>query len=348
VSIKSIIRKTWEENHLFSALLELTYRCNLDCFFCYNDLELQGKPLSFEQYIRLLEDLRDLGTLHLCLTGGEPLAHPDFFAIGAAAREMGFVIRIKSNGHAVYGPLLRRLKDEVDPFTMDISLHGARAETHDRQTQVPGSFDRLLRNLPDIIESGIRVELSGTLTSWNENEAQGMYDLADELGLRMNFNMEVSPRDNGDRSPLDLSASDDGIFNLMKIQRQRARSVEVALPKMPATQTTPTAPEKQCGAGSSSVAVDPYGNVYPCVQWRRPLGNLHDSPLRAIWLGSDELNEIRGLTVAAKRLTTSLGSAGADVGFCAGLAEITGQGPTALYPEAKRRMRLIEKLEQEH
>ena len=37
--------RTWDENRLFSVLIELTYRCNLDCFFCYNDLGMRGKPL---------------------------------------------------------------------------------------------------------------------------------------------------------------------------------------------------------------------------------------------------------------------------------------------------------------
>ena len=63
-------------------LLELTYRCNLDCFFCYNDTGLQGRAALAEQYRRLFEDLRDLRPLNLTLTGGEPLAHPEFFALG--------------------------------------------------------------------------------------------------------------------------------------------------------------------------------------------------------------------------------------------------------------------------
>ena len=28
------LQRTWRENILFSALIELTYRCNLNCFFC--------------------------------------------------------------------------------------------------------------------------------------------------------------------------------------------------------------------------------------------------------------------------------------------------------------------------
>jgi MoaA/NifB/PqqE/SkfB family radical SAM enzyme len=342
VSYSDLVRKTWDENHLFSALLELTYRCNLDCFFCYNDLELQGKPLTLEQYLRILEDLRDLGTLHLTLSGGEPLAHPDFFAIGAAAREMGFVIRVKSNGHAVYGPLLRRLKHEVEPFAMDISLHGATAATHDRQTRVAGSFDRLMRNLEEIKASGISIKLNCTLTSWNENEVEAIYALADRIGLRLSFAKDVSPVDNGDTTPLSILASDEGMRRLLAIQQGRPSSVAVTPPGEQGKRAATVS--KQCGAGSSSVAIDPYGNVYPCVQWRRPLGNLHETTMGSIWNGSRELDRIRTLTGEAKALTDSLGPAGRRIGFCAGLAELTGGSPTTLYPEARRKLRLIEDL----
>ena len=112
-------------NLLFSVLVELTYRCNLDCFFCYNDLGAAGTPLSREQYFRLFAELRELEVLNLTLSGGEPLAHPDFLALGARARELGFVVRVKSNGHALRGELARRVRDEVDPFLIEVSLHGA-------------------------------------------------------------------------------------------------------------------------------------------------------------------------------------------------------------------------------
>ena len=72
------VDRTWRENILFAALIELTYRCNLNCSFCYNDTKLQGVPLATDEYVRFFEDLRDLGTMNLTLSGGEPLAHPEW------------------------------------------------------------------------------------------------------------------------------------------------------------------------------------------------------------------------------------------------------------------------------
>ena len=87
----------------------------------------------------------------------------------------------------------------------------------------------------------------------------------------------------------------------------------------------PTPPRKHCGAGSSGIAVDPYGNVYPCVQWRRPVGNLHRQPIHDIWRSSRGLAEVRELTTAAKGVVEAYGAGGAFLNFCPGnAAALTG------------------------
>ena len=231
--------------------------------FCYNELKLQGKPLAKEDYLQVLEDLTDMQVLNLTLSGGEPLAHPDFWAIGHRARELGFVVRIKSNGHALEPVLARRLKTEVDPFNVDVSLHGACAETHDRQTRVPGSFARLMENLKTMQSLGLRIKLNSALTAWNEGEIEQMLVLADNLGLPLKVNTRVTPRDDGDTTPLDISASVEGMRNLFRLERERT-SVSVQSKK----QNSVDAPHKvssrhHYGAGSSTLTVDPVGNVYP-------------------------------------------------------------------------------------
>jgi molybdenum cofactor biosynthesis enzyme MoaA len=99
------------------------------------------------------------------------------------------------------------MKDEVDPFMVEVSLHGATAETHDRQTQVPGSFARLTMNLREARALGLRIKLNSPLTLWNEREVVAMYALADDLGLPIQFDALITRRDNGDASPQRISPS---------------------------------------------------------------------------------------------------------------------------------------------
>ncbi|MDX1461081.1 MAG: radical SAM protein, partial [Xanthomonadales bacterium] len=145
MSIQRLFDRSREANVLNSVLLELTYGCNLDCSFCYNDLAQTGRRLSQRQYLELLDELAGMGVLSLALSGGEPLLYPGFFELGHRARALGFVIKVKSNGLPLNRRNAERLRAEVDPFVVDISVHGAKPETHDRLTRVPGSFERLMR-----------------------------------------------------------------------------------------------------------------------------------------------------------------------------------------------------------
>jgi MoaA/NifB/PqqE/SkfB family radical SAM enzyme len=339
MTFNQMMGRTWDENRLFSVLIELTYRCNLDCFFCYNDLGLRGKPLAFEQYDALLRDLASMDVLNVALSGGEPLAHPDFFRIGARARELGFVVRVKSNGHALRGELARRLRDEVDPFVVEVSLHGATAATHDRQTRVPGSFVRLIENLHEMIALGLRVKINSTLTIWNEGETAEMYALADSLGLPLRFDLQVSPRDDGDRTPLNVAPTDEGIRALMRVEDE----LRSKLPEMPEPAPSASAPSaKHCGAGSAAIAVDPYGNVYPCVQWRRAVANLHERAMPDIW--ADAFGGIRSEAEEAKRVVSAHPN-GQLLNFCPGLAEVL-TGSSSRVPAEMERIAAVVALNQ--
>jgi MoaA/NifB/PqqE/SkfB family radical SAM enzyme len=348
MSFQQLIEKARSRDHLFSVLLELTYRCNLDCYFCYNDVGLRGTPLSKEQYFDLFSELREMEVLDLILSGGEPLAHPDFFALGSRARELGFLVRLKSNGHALRGRVLARVREEVDPFIVEISLHGATAEVHDRQTRVPGSFDRLMENIPQMLSCGLRVKLNSCVTAWNEHDIEERVALAERLGAALQFDPEVTPRDDGDSAPLSIRPSDSGLRRLFSLQAASRRAAAAGDAAAPAVRIgreadslapSPTS-GKHCGAGSTTVTIDPYGSVYPCVQWRRPIGNLHQRSIAQIWSGSTELESIRELNRKAKTEVASLGPAGALVGFCPGSAARDGGDAAALYPEAVRRLDL--------
>lgn len=380
----ALIQRTWDEHLLHSVLVELTYRCNLDCVFCYNDLRRAGRPLSREQYLTLLDELAALQVMNLVLSGGEPTTHPDFFAIGARARELGFVVRIKTNGHGLGPSVAQRLAREVEPFMLEVSLHGAAAVTHDRQTRVPGSFARLMDNLGHAANAGLRVKLNAVLTRWNEHELEAMFALADARGVQLQIDPQVTPRDDGDVTPTELRASDAGLaryYALMAVRDERSRAhatlaasregaVEtvataearggaageprVGAAREPAQDATPREPDrwpsptpdptpqrahgqKHCGAGSGGLAIDPFGNVLPCVQWRMPIGNLHERGLRELWQGgSDTLDLVRAATTRAKTIVDEERRAGRPLVFCPGIAARETGDPTALYPAAQR------------
>ena len=353
MSFASVIARTWEEDRLFSVLLELTYRCNLDCVYCYNDVGKRGRPLSREDYESLLDDLAGMQVMNLTFSGGEPLAHPDLFPLGRRARELGFVVRLKTNGHAVGAEMAARLKREIDPFILEVSLHGARPETHDRQTRVAGSFARLVANLAAMRAEGLRVRINSTLTRWNEDEVEGMLDLAESFGMAVQFNPVVSPRDDGDLSPLELAPTPGGVAGLLATQKARSEARRVAAGENDVNAAAVTAgfqvaregddlaaaapPAKHCGAGSATVTIDPYGDVLPCVQWRVPVGNLREAGIREIWETSGALRAVRRANAEVKSRLAAFGPDVSLLAHCPGsAASASGGDPAWLSPEQLR------------
>lgn len=327
--------RAWNECRLMGVVLELTHLCNYDCFFCYNDRIPRDAALTLEAYSELLQQLADMAVLDLTLTGGEPLVHPDFFAIGGRARELGFVVRIKSNGHLIRGEVARRLVDEVAPYQIDLSLHGATAATHDRQTRRPGSFDQLLMNIDEMRRLGLRLNLTCTLTAWNEHEIEAMFELTDRLGLRVNFNASVSPKDDGDTFPLSVAPTSAGMTTLARLLEARHAAnrpddLDTPAGTEPGGGATPQV-KRHCGAGSSSATIDQWGNVLPCVQWRRVVGNIREMRFPEIWARSTGLAEIQQITVAAKDSASRFEGPKGVAFFCPGMAELLAGDPLAVY-----------------
>lgn len=340
---QSIIANNWRNNTLYSVLIELTYRCNLDCFYCYNDTGRRDRHLSTAQYLDLLSDLHDMQVMNVTFTGGEPLAYPDFLTLGRCARELGFVVRIKSNGHALRGALARCIKTEIDPYIVDMSLHGATAATHDRQTRVRGSFSRLMNNIEELKALGYRLKLNATLTSWNEGEIEEMFALADALDVRFHFNPVVSPRDNGDREPLSIAPSREARTKLAAtmLERSRRKSAgsDAASAKMPERIVDSG---KHCGAGSSGIAIDPFGDVLPCVEWRQAIGSLHDRGIREIWEAEENWRRIRRETAEIKQeLQEGYGDSSRMLAFCPGMADSLHGNPREVYASAREQRDIV-------
>ncbi|QFU74592.1 radical SAM protein [Halioglobus maricola] len=293
-------RRVREQRILHDVSLELTYGCNLDCFFCYNDREKVGTPLSLAQYEALLEDLAEMQTLYLMLTGGEPMIHPHFFAIGAKAMEQGFATRVRTNGHSLSLRQALRLYDEVRPVSVEISLHGATADVHDRQTRVPGSFNRLLLNLDAARRAGLRCRLVSTPTSWNEHQIAEMFALADSLGLELRFQGPVAPRDNGDTEPMQIQPQAQTWQTVRRELRKRVSPDLIAVDLgVGEGDECATEEDATCSVGVSGVDIDPYGNVQACMHLQASAGNLHDQDIRSIWETSPLFLEARGRAVQA-------------------------------------------------
>ncbi|HEX6100058.1 MAG TPA: radical SAM protein [Thermoanaerobaculia bacterium] len=307
----------------WSAYAELTYACNWRCVFCYNPRHRDLRRMSAAEWTAVLRSLRALGTLQLTLTGGEPLAHPEFFAIARAARGLAFALRIFTNGALIDDGAARDLA-ALDPLAVELSLHGATAEVHDRTTATPGSFEAMWQGIARLQEQRVRVVLKTPVTSINEDQLDAVIALCAGRGLPLRLDANMTPRDDGDLGPLRYSAS--------PAAKRRVMTMAAELGAIRMLHREPGG--TNCGLGRMTVVVDPEGNVFPCMQWReRALGNVRTQSLEEIWAGSGERQAVMRVSVAANDAMMQLGPAADALPFCPALALQRTGSPVTPDPE---------------
>lgn len=336
---REMVEAAFQASEPLSVQFEITYRCNHLCTFCYNSPT--GSPeMSTPQIFEALRKISEFGVLYLTLTGGEAMCHRDFWAIAEEVRRLGMALRVYTNGYLLADPkTVERLK-ALSPTEVEVSIHGARPESHDALTKIAGSFEKTVRALENLVAAGLKVNLKCPITRLNQDELYDVRAIGERLGLYVTFDPVITPKDDGDTSPLSLRP-DDAFFerywseDYIKLHQGR-------LPPR-ANHCAPEGAEAMCGTGRTGFTLDPYGNILPCVALRRPVANvLGIERIADIWGASPVLSEVRGLAVEIRdRLNKE--ELGPYYQFCLGVAETQGGDPLAMYPQAEVNARAVQR-----
>jgi PqqA peptide cyclase len=83
-----------------ALIAEITHRCPLHCVYCSNPLQMAGAKaeLSTADWVRVFQEAKGLGILHLHLTGGEPGARKDLKDLVEAAHAAGLYTNLITSG----------------------------------------------------------------------------------------------------------------------------------------------------------------------------------------------------------------------------------------------------------
>jgi len=169
--------------------LMVTKGCNLSCLHCWPESRScdTAPPVPADIISRLIREFVLLGVEEICLTGGEPLTHPDWFEIlSFACRQPGLKrVRLQTNATLLTQVDLETLSSiDLKKLTLQVSLEGATAETNDRM-RGPGSFGQAFQGLRFLAEAGLghQVVVAFTETQHNFAELPLLLQLLDGLGI---------------------------------------------------------------------------------------------------------------------------------------------------------------------
>jgi AdoMet-dependent heme synthase len=296
--MEDVAAKALRLNVPLNVQLDLTYRCNERCVHCYLDHNDHGEMTTAE-IKHLLEEMADAGVFILTLSGGEIFLRKDFFEILEHARKLMFCVKLKTNAVFIGNKEAARIR-QLGVESIQVSIYSHRADVHDGITLVKGSLKRSLDAIRFLKSQGLKVIIANVLMTQNMQDYSGVRALAAELGVDCTLDPTVTPMMDGDRSTISLGVASD---ELRQIFRDPSLVGDVDEFCAISPETGQDALEAiPCSAGHTACYVSPYGDVFPCVQFPLPTGNVRQERFVDIWRSSAKMNEVRSIRL--KDLTT--------------------------------------------
>ena len=184
-----------ERNHIpLVGMIELTAKCNFNCKMCYvhmSEAEIaasNAKELTAGQWLHIAEQAAEAGTLHLTLSGGEPLVRDDFEDIYTGLIMMGLRVSINTNA-SLLATKYERLFSKYPPAEILVTLYGADSETYRKVCGNSAGFDNVIRGLEFASALPTRLGIRATLIKHNKNQLKLLRDIA----YRFKKNLDINP-----------------------------------------------------------------------------------------------------------------------------------------------------------
>jgi MoaA/NifB/PqqE/SkfB family radical SAM enzyme len=299
------------------ANFAVTYRCTSRCRTC--NIWLMEDPERNELSLNEIQDIFEsnksiLGNVKsIQLTGGEPFLRTDLPEIVAIIHRHlpKCTYWIPTNGMAP-GRIEKATKEMLETLDgkglgISVSIDGLR-RTHETIRGVDGSFKKAIETLERL--SSLRgmyprlgLTVGMTLTPENFRELKGVFTIARRNGAEFSFRpvnfSDIYYRNVGASLPLGYVV-DDILPTIRKIGHDIVERLGLwsSVPTLRYFQgaidyiRSRGVRHLKCSAGSDSLFLDPYGNVYACIFLDEKMGNLRDNSFEEIW-NSEEAAEAR-------------------------------------------------------
>lgn len=175
--------------------LAVTDRCNLRCFYCMPEEGIQYLPkphlLSYEEMIRLVSILAEMGISKVRITGGEPFLRKDIMPFLWKLSEIEGInkINITTNG-VLTAPLVPELK-KLGVNSVNLSLDSLDRQRFYEITR-RDEFLKVWQTLEALLEHDIPVKVNTVVMSGkNDEDILSMVELARDQNVSVRFIEEM-------------------------------------------------------------------------------------------------------------------------------------------------------------
>jgi radical SAM protein with 4Fe4S-binding SPASM domain len=210
---------------------------------------------------------------------------------------------------------------------VQVSLYSHRHDVHDAITKLPHSLERSLAGIRRLRQRGVKVIVANVLMRQNLTDYAGVRELTQSMGAHYTIDPTITPMMDGDRSILNLGIGIEELVDVFRNPDLVGDVDEFCAP--PPSVDEDALDETPCSAGHSACYISPYGDVFPCVQFPLPTGNVRREKFLDIWQDSPQMNEVRSIRARDLPVCSTCSHVG-SCSRCPGLAYQEGnmRGPS--------------------
>lgn len=176
--------KNCDNRYVPIMYLQITGKCNYNCIHCFNakDNEALQSELSYDEIIKLLDEMVDCGMSGLRITGGEPLVHKRILDIIDEIYKRNLCIfEFNTNGSLLTKEVLDKFIKNNHKPQIRISFDGL--GFHDWMRGVKGAEEKTISAIKLAKSMGFEVFINMNINKKNIDSIDKSLIMLDELGV---------------------------------------------------------------------------------------------------------------------------------------------------------------------
>ncbi|WP_242655221.1 radical SAM/SPASM domain-containing protein [Clostridium cellulovorans] len=267
-------------------VLSLSYVCNHKCIYCCNSSGSRIEDeLSFNDWIKVIDEAADLGVETILFSGGEPLMYPDFIKLVKRTKDNGIYPIVSTNGTLISEETAKQLSEAGIDF-VHLSMSAANEELYDSIIGYKGNLPKVKAAIKALKDNNIYIRLKVVLMPVNIKHIEELLDFCIENKVDC---VHLAPfiLTHISRNGKELMPSVNDLNNLKKVINSKRNKIKILEPSVEGMCWSGPTDIVKCGGIKSKLTIISNGNITLCETLGKTpnfiLGNVKTTKIKDIW-----------------------------------------------------------------
>ena len=277
--------------------LDITTHCNLKCKHCLSSSGINVASLTYNEVVKIVDELKEMGVFRVKIGGGEPLLHADFWKIVDAFNQAKITVSTSTNGVLVsLDPQIAK-KFFEKKVKVSVSIDGDR-EMHNYIRGQENSYDMAVKAIEILKNAGVKTVIGSTMFPINLKTVPKVIELAERFNVAVKFK-RAKPAGRAINNELVITKPTEEYWEVAKM----INNCELA--RVEGIMDLGTNKKKKvldqdyfnCGAGTATCHIDSWANVSPCIFMGPDFtsGNIRKDKFKDLWINGAGFTKMRSV-----------------------------------------------------